>query len=129
MFIETITSLIETFSKDNYKKKVNGQINAQNHPEQIFLEKLYIQASIKKILRDNDVSYMTKSLRKSIMKRFELETKYIRSKTSENLKVYKKQRDFCSKLHKKERRKYYEKLDLNKFTDNKEFWKTIKPFL
>ena len=101
MFIETITSLIETFSKDNYKKKVNGQINAQNHPEQIFLEKLYIQASIKKILRDNDVSYMTKSLRKSIMKRFELETKYIRSKTSENLKFIKSKETFALNCTKK----------------------------
>lgn len=25
-------------------------------------------------------------------------------------------------MYKKERRKYYEKLDLNKVTDNKEFW-------
>ena len=32
-------------------------------------------------------------------------------------------------MYKKERKIYYEKLDLNKVTDNKEFWKTIKPFL
>lgn len=32
-------------------------------------------------------------------------------------------------MHKKERRKYYEQLDLNKVTDEKELWKTIKPFL
>ena len=72
---------------------------------------------------------MTKALRKAIMKRSELESKYVKNKTNENLKSYKKQRNFCSKLYKKERKKYYEMLDLKNVTDNKEFWKTVKPFL
>lgn len=40
-----------------------------------------------------------------------LETKFVKSKTSENLKLYRKQRNVCSKLYKNERRKYHEKLD------------------
>ena len=71
---------------------------------------------------------MTKALRKAIMKRSELESKYVKNKTNENLKSYKKQRNFCSKLYKKERKKYYERLDLNNVTHNKKFWKTVKPF-
>ena len=47
------------------------------------------------------------------MKRSELESKYVRNKISENSKSYKKQRHLCDKLHKKERKKYYERLDLN----------------
>ena len=42
------------------------------------------------------------------MKRSELESKYVKNKTSENLKSYKRQRNIYSKLHKKERQKYYE---------------------
>ena len=38
-------------------------------------------------------------------------------KTSRNFKSYKKQKMFCSNLYKKNPR-HYEKLDLNKFTDN-----------
>ena len=72
---------------------------------------------------------MTKALRKAIMKRSELESKYVKNRTNENLKSYKKQRNFCSKLYKKERKKYYERLDLNNVTDNKKLWKTVKPFL
>ena len=72
---------------------------------------------------------MTKALRKAIMKRSELESKYLKNRTNENLKSYKKQRNFCSKLYKKERKKYYERLDLNNVTDNKKLWKTVKPFL
>ena len=32
-------------------------------------------------------------------------------------------------MYEKERKKYYNSLELNKITDNKTFWKTIKPFL
>ena len=83
----------------------------------------------KKLLRANHVPYMTKALRKAIMKRSELESKYVKNKTNENLKSYKKQINFCSKLYKKERKKCYERLDLNNVTDKKNFWKTVKPFL
>ena len=72
---------------------------------------------------------MTKALRKAIMKRSELESKYVKNKTNENSKPYKKQRNFCNKLYKKERKKYYERLDLNNVTDDKKFWKTVKTFL
>ena len=48
--------------------------------------------------------YMTKALRKAIMERSELENKHVKNKTNENLKSYKKQRNFCSKLYKKERK-------------------------
>ena len=44
---------------------------------------------------------MTKALRKGIMKRSELESKYVKNNTNENLKSYKNQINFCSKLYKK----------------------------
>ena len=72
---------------------------------------------------------MTKRLRKAIMKRSELENKYLKNRTNENLKSYEKQRNFCSKLYKKGTKKYHEMLDLKNVTDKKEFWKTVKPFL
>ena len=72
------------------------------HFEQIFLEVLNTHAPVKTILlRANNVPYMTKALRKVIMKRSELENKYVKNKTKENFISYKKQRNFCSKLYKK----------------------------
>ena len=110
-----------TFKRE-LEEKLNQQINEYKHFEQIFLEVLNTHAPItKKLLRANHVPYMTKALRKAIMKRSELESKYVKNKTNENLKSYKKQRNFCSKLYKKERKKYYEMLDLKNVTDNKEF--------
>ena len=89
--------------KRKLEDKLNQQINEYKHFQQIFLEILNIHAPIKKKqLRANHVPYMTKALRKAIMKRSELESKYVKNKTNENLKAYKKQRNFCSKLYKKE---------------------------
>ena len=52
----------------------------------------------KKILRANHNLYMTKVLRKTIMKRFELQTNYVKSEAIENLMLYKMKRNFCSLL-------------------------------
>ena len=96
------------------EKKLNQQINEYRHFKQIFLEVLNAHAPIKrKLLRANHVPYMAKTLRKAIMKTSELEGKYVKNETNENLKSYKKQMSFCSKLCKKVRKKYYEMLDLN----------------
>ena len=43
------------------------------------------------------------------------------------MKKYKKLENFCSRLYKKERKKYFDTLDVNKITDNKAFWKNIQP--
>ena len=43
------------------------------------------------------------------------------------MKKYKKQKNFCSRWIKKERKKYFDTLDVNKVTGNKNFWKNIKP--
>ena len=63
------------------------------------------------------------------MRRSQLETKYLKTKTQTDLKLYKKHKNFCSKLYKKERRKYYESLDIKNVLDSKNFWKTMGPFL
>ena len=82
-----------------------------------------------KLLRDNHAQYITKTLRKVIMRRSQLETNYLQSKTQTDLKLYKKHKNVCSKIYKWERRKYYESLDMKNVLDSKKFWKTMIPFL
>ena len=72
---------------------------------------------------------MTKTLRKAIMKRFELKSKYYKNKLVQDFQLYKKQRNYCSKLYKKERKLFYNKMNLSNINDNSYFWKTVKPFL
>ena len=70
---------------------------------------------------------MTKSFGKAIMERFQLKTKYFKTNTAEILQLYKKRKNFCSNLYKKETKKYFSSLKLNIVTKSKAFWKTIKP--
>ena len=63
------------------------------------------------------------------MQRSRLENKYISTSAVENMNKYKKHKNFCSKLYKKERKKFYSELDIKNITDNKLFWKAMRPFL
>ena len=61
----------------------------------MFLEVLNAHAPIKrKLLRANHVSYMTKPFRKAIIKTSELENKFVKNKTNENFRSYKKTEEF-----------------------------------
>ena len=111
----------KNFNRDKFKSKLEGKINENSN--QIgaydFFEKTILLASNKyapikvKTLGASHIPYMIKTLRKAIMKRTELETKYLKNKTGINLKAYKKQRNFCRKLYKKKRKKNHNKLNMN----------------
>ena len=73
--------------------------------------------------RATEVPYMTKVLRKAIANRSRFENNYYRLKTEESKIRYKKQKNYCSRLYKKERKKFYETLDKKNITDSKNIWK------
>ena len=119
-----------TLFKNDLKKGMLEDSNTYQYFESIFLENLEKHAPMKmKIIRANHAPYMTKSLRKAIMKRSELETKFYKTKSEDNKRLYKKQKNFASALYKKERKKYYKNLDLKVVAESKNFWKSIKPYL
>ena len=51
-----------------------------------------------KKIRFNNRIFMTKSLRKAIMLRFQLKRNFNNNKSEENSKKYKQQRNYCVKL-------------------------------
>ena len=61
-------------------------------------------------------------MRKAIMKRTKLKLDQIQNRSSENLKPFERQRNFCSRLYKREKKKYFNNFDLNKITDNNLFF-------
>ena len=98
------------------------------HFEVTFLRVLEKHAPMKqKVLRANDKPYMTKVLRNAIMRRSVLRNRYLKDKSDESLKMFKKQKNYTKRLAKRERTKYFANLDLNKYTDNIKFWNTVKP--
>ena len=63
------------------------------------------------------------------MTRSRLENKYLESRSLTDRDILKKQKNYCNRLYKKERRNYYNNIDIKVITDTKKFWGTIKPFL
>ena len=72
----------------------------------------------KKILRANNVPYITKKLRKAIMKRSQLENIDSKTSTEKSLKAYKKQKNYVSRLYKKERKMFFNSLNSSVISDN-----------
>ena len=83
----------------------------------------------KKYARGNQMPFMTKNLSKEIMIRPRLRNKYLKHKTEENRVLYTQQRNKCVSLLRKTKINYYGNLDEKDITDNKKFWKTVKPLL
>ena len=62
------------------------------------------------------------------MKRSYLENLYFKRRTDPSLRNYKKQKNHCSRMYKKERKNLFNELNTSFVSDNKLFWKTVKPF-
>ena len=80
-----------------------------------------------KYLRENHGAFVTKELRKAIMKRSQLKNIYSRQKPPDSKSDYNKQRNSCTKLLCKTKLSYFQRLNPSSITDNKLFWKTVKP--
>ena len=83
----------------------------------------------KKILRGNDVPFMNKGLCKLICTRSRLRNRYLKNTTEENETSYKKQRNKCVSLRRKSATQHFSKITSKGIMTNKQFWKTMKPFL
>ena len=55
--------------------------------------------------------------------------KFRQERTISKYVVDKKQRNKCAKLLWKTKKKFFNNLDIKRVTDNKQFWKTVKPCL
>ena len=72
---------------------------------------------------------MTKTLRKAMMKRTELANKYNKSKNMQDYNNFRKHKNYVNRLYKKERKKYFNSLDINDVHNVKKFWKIWNPLI
>ena len=82
----------------------------------------------KKYVLANGKPFMTRALRKVTMLDSRLHNKYKEDRAAENWNNFRKQRHSCVKLFRKERRSYYNNIDISLVKDNRKFWKNAKPF-
>ena len=124
----------KVFDQKKFEHQLRSQLASINTVDysqfhEIFLKTLDAIVPIKKkILRFNHNPFMSKALRKAVMVRSKLKNKYNKNRTEENWDSYKKQRNFCVNLLRKTKKDYFNDLNIKNITDNKAFWKTIKPY-
>ena len=81
----------------------------------------------KKYLRANHANFVTKQLRKAIMKRSKLPSDFLKDRNDASQSAYRKQRNLCVTLLRKAKKQYFSNLEPKLITDNKKFWNSVKP--
>ena len=104
------------FKEDNFNRNLQNRLSAEFVEEyapfvKVFPDVLNKHAPLtKKGVRASHAPYITKTLRKAIMKRSYLEKVYFKKKSPDSLIKFKKQKNYCSRLYKKEPKNYFESL-------------------
>ena len=62
------------------------------------------------------------------MTRSRLKNKFNKNSSAKNWNSYEKQRNFCLKLLRQTKEKDFNSINIKKVSDNKKFWKSVKPF-
>ena len=95
----------EDFNQELCGKLSTEQVDNYSSFENVFIDILNRHAPIKKkVIRANHAPYVTKTLRKVIMKRSQLEKIYFKKRTQESFKKYKKPKKYCSRFYKREQK-------------------------
>ena len=63
------------------------------------------------------------------MTRTRLRNPFLENRSNRNEALFRKQRNLCVSFLRKSKKDYFSKLNEKQITDNKRFWKTVKPFL
>ena len=96
--------------------------------EKDFVKTLNKHAPLKtKVIRGNHKSFITKNLRKAILKRSALKKRANISNNPEKIKLYKKQRNYVVDLSRKVKKEYFQK-HMPHGAPSKNFRKFCKPF-
>ena len=116
----------KNFDKKSFKEYLKLSLEAYDF-KNVFLTSLNSFAPLKKkYVRANQVSFMNKELKNAIMVSSKLRNEFVKSRSVEDRKAYKKQRNMCVKLLKKTKRSYFSNLNTKCIVDNKMFRKTVK---
>ena len=83
----------------------------------------------KRYVRANQSPFMNKKLSKEIVKGSRLRNTFLNTKSDIDRKAYNKQRNYVVSLLRIEKKNFYSSLDTKVVTDNRTFWKTVKPLL
>ena len=124
------TGILKRIFNRDLQNRLSAEFVEEYAPfEKVFLDVLNKHAPLKKkVVRANHAPYISKTLRKAIMKRPYLEKVYFKKKSPDSVIKFKKQKNYCSRPYKKEWKKFFERINPRRISENKSFWKNIQPF-
>ena len=73
--------------------------------------------------------FINNEISKAIMTRSRLKNCFLKNRSEENRKLFGKQKHKCVSVLQKSKKDYFAKLNEKSITDNKRFWKIVKPIL
>ena len=118
----------EEFGKDLKMKLIRQPQITYETFENVFLKTLDEFAPQKtKVVRANHKPYVTKEMRKAIILRSQLQNKLFTYGIDAYRRAFKHQMNYCNRMYKRKRKRFYCNLNLNSINDNKKFWNTMKP--
>ena len=80
-----------------------------------------------KYIRANEAPFTNKEYKRAVMVRSKLRNKYNKEPSINNHIAYKRQRNICTNLLRKIKFNFYNNLNPTSISDNKTFWKNVKP--
>ena len=122
----------KNFDENKFQQKLNSILKNRDgdftEKYKLVIDELEKNIPTKtKIIRGNNSPFMTKTLRKAIMRRSYLRNKYLKDRTTVNKQNYKRQRNLCVSILRQTKKDYYENIDECNVIDNKKFWNSMKP--
>ena len=122
------------FSNDTFRNELLNELSRFDIRDLSFQN--FVQTNMKLInrlapikqryIRSNQQPFINKSVAKAIMNRSRVRNRFWKNPSEENRKAYNRQRNYCVNLIRREKRKYFDNLNVKDVTDKKTFWKTIK---
>ena len=80
-------------------------------------------------MRFNHKPFINYEISKAITTRSRLRHRFLKSRSEKNRKLICKRRNKCVSLLRKSKKDYFGNVSQKNITENKCFWKTVKPFL
>ena len=122
----------EVFMAD-FQNRIS-QVTSENNDLEFDIFKAVLNQAIQKhapikqrYVRANQAPFINKTINKEIMKRSRLRNKFLNTKSDIDRKAYNKQRNLCVSLIRWEKKNFFNNISTRDITDNKTFWKTVKP--
>ena len=112
------------FRNDLYSSMIELDVNTFTYQkfEETFMGILNQHAPLKKrYVRANTSEFINPTISKAIMTRSRLKKRFLKNKSDESWNNYRTQRNLCVTLIRKNKKKFYENLDVKSVTDNKRF--------